>query len=145
METSQIAKIVNIFEESSISVMDLEIGEMKIRLEKNSAPAAAVPAQAGMDTAVMPSVAASTEEKSNTEPVRSPLVGIFYASSKPGAPSYVNVGDVVHAGDVLCIVEAMKTMNELKSDKDGIIKKILVKDGDLVEYDQPIFEMEPLA
>jgi acetyl-CoA carboxylase biotin carboxyl carrier protein len=145
METSQIAKIVNIFEESSISVMDLEIGEMKIRLEKNNAPVV-VSAPAGMETAVMQSVpAASTEEKSNTEPVRSPLVGIFYASSKPGAPSYVNVGDVVHAGDVLCIVEAMKTMNELKSDKDGIIKKILVKDGDLVEYDQPIFEMEPLA
>ena len=81
-------------------------------------------------------------DQDNFTIIKAPLVGTFYLSPKPGEPQYVNVGDKISAGSILCIVEAMKIFNEIESDYNGEIKEILVADGDPVEYDQPLFKIE---
>ena len=81
-------------------------------------------------------------EEDNYTIIKAPLVGTFYLSPKPGEPQYINVGDKVVSGDILCIVEAMKIFNEIESDFSGEIKEILVGDGEPVEYDQPLFKIE---
>lgn len=102
-------------------------------------PLAAVP-QAGAP--VQAEAAVEPEAAISGQVVKCPLVGTFYAASSPDADPFVQVGDVVSKGQVLGIVEAMKLMNEIESDYDGVVKQILVKNGDLVEYDQPLFVIE---
>lgn len=136
MNTNDIKEIIKIFEQSQISSMDLEVDSMKIKLEKkdNVVMTSGVP-----QTISVPSVPTeTTKEEGSGQPVNSPLVGVFWQSSKQGMAPYVEVGSTVHKGDILCIVEAMKSMNEIRSEVDGIVKEILVKDGDLVEFAQPL-------
>lgn len=128
MDTEKIKEIISIFENSKISSMDLEEGSFKIRLEKK-------------DTITVSHAPVTQEESAqeHKQTLNSPLVGTFYASLKPGQDALVKVGQRIHKGDVLCIIEAMKAMNEMKAQKDGVIQEILVQDGQMVEYDQPLF------
>lgn len=152
METKNIEDIVNIFEKSNVAKMELEAGDLKIKLEKNivahsedTTPVAnAVYAGEQSDSTVAdrkPAQAgkAAACEETHKAYIKSPIVGTFYQAGAVGAEPFVKVGDMINEGDVVCIVEAMKVMNEIKSDKSGIVKEVLVKDGSMVEYDAPLF------
>ena len=153
METKKIEEIVNIFEKSDVAKMELKVGELKIKLEKSVAPSAEmVPVQNVVytkESSVNSMVkelkepqadnTANVQEEAPKSYIKSPIVGTFYQASAVGAEPYVKVGDRVNVGDVVCIVEAMKVMNEIKSDKAGVIKEVLAKDGSMVEYDAPLF------
>ena len=113
-----------------------------------AAPAASAPAPAPAQTAVAPAPAApTTPEKADDDSkyvaIKSPMIGTFYRSSSPDKPAFVNVGDEVGSGDVICIVEAMKLFNEIESEISGKIVKVLVENAQPVEYDQPLFLVEP--
>ena len=109
------------------------------------------PPVSNLPPAVLPgAVAAPTLEEPEAEPpatdgllVRAPIVGTFYSAAAPGADPFVRVGELVHPGDVLCIIEAMKLMNEIESEMGGTIRQILVQNAEPVEYDQPLFVIEP--
>lgn len=139
MDTSKIKQIIELFEESKISSMDLEIDDIKIKLEKQTTPVqvqtmvAPISAPAQETPQAMPPVVEEMKDY-----VKSPLVGTFYACGSKDAKPFVEVGSTVHEGDVLCIIEAMKVMNEIKVHRDGIIKEICVKDGEMVQFDQAI-------
>ena len=134
----KIEELMKAFEEANINKMKLELHDLKLELEKSSG-------------AVQKSIETRREEAIEVkEPqsdilaykVKSPLVGTFYASSSPDAKAYVQVGDHVTKGTTLCIIEAMKVMNEIKAPVDGVIQKILVQTNDMVEYDQVIMTIE---
>lgn len=133
MDTEKIKAVIDIFENSKISTMDLETGDMKIKLEKNDSVVVQPQEPAVSDQSVV-----SDQPAEESKTLNSPLVGVFYASSAPGKAPFVEIGSSVKKGDVVCIVEAMKAMNEIKAGYDGTIKDILVSDGDMVEYDQPL-------
>lgn len=122
MDTEKIREIVEIFENSQISRMDVEQDLFKIRLEKKEVI-----------------TVSNKEEEPKQKTLNSPLVGTFYAAIKPGEKPLVQVGQRVKTGDVICIIEAMKSMNELKANQEVDILEILVKDGQMMEYDQPLF------
>ena len=131
METKQIKEILEIFEASGLSHMELEEGGLKIKMEK---PVGEIVVQPTPRPVVQ-------EEEIKEEPMKtidSPLVGTFYRAKSPQAKPYVEIGDHVQINDVICMVEAMKTMNEIHSDKEGIVTQILVEDGAMVEYGQPL-------
>lgn len=131
METKQIKEILEIFEASGLSHMEIEEGNLKIKMEKPAGELAAQPIP-------RPVV---QEEPTQEEPmmtIDSPLVGTFYRAKSSQAKPYVEIGDHVHVNDVVCMVEAMKTMNEIHSDKEGIVTQILVEDKEMVEYGQPL-------
>lgn len=136
MDTNKIKQIIELFEDSNVSKMELEIEDIKIKLEK---PCANVEYVNVPQINVIPQVKQEEENISNYDYVKSPVVGTFYAAPSQGAKPYVEVGSKVKKGDVLCIIEAMKVMNEIKSDCDGVIQEILVSDGAMVEYEQSIF------
>ena len=134
----KVEELMKAFEEANINKMKLELHDLKLELEKSSG-------------AVQKSIETRREEAIEVkEPqsdilaykVKSPLVGTFYASSSPYAKAYVQVGDHVTKGTTLCIIEAMKVMNEIKAPVDGVIQKILVQTNDMVEYDQVIMTIE---
>ncbi len=134
----KVEELMKAFEEANINKMKLELHDLKLELEKSS-------------DAVQKSIETRREEAIEVkEPqsdilaykVKSPLVGTFYASSSPDAKAYVQVGDHVTKGTTLCIIEAMKVMNEIKAPVDGVIQKILVQTNDMVEYDQVIMTIE---
>lgn len=132
METKQIREIIEIFESSGLSHMELEEGNLRIRLEKPSSPVQGI--------SVAPIVHEPAKETETAQcTITSPLVGTFYKAKSPKEKPYANVGDFVHQGDVVCMVEAMKTMNEIQADQEGIIKAVCVEDGSMVEYGQPLF------
>ena len=134
----KVEELMKAFEEANINKMKLELHDLKLELDKSSG-------------AVQKSIETRREEAIEVkEPqsdilaykVKSPLVGTFYASSSPDAKAYVQVGDHVTKGTTLCIIEAMKVMNEIKAPVDGVIQKILVQTNDMVEYDQVIMTIE---
>ncbi|EKF72867.1 acetyl-CoA carboxylase, biotin carboxyl carrier protein [Alcanivorax hongdengensis A-11-3] len=153
MDIRKIKKLIELLEESGIEELEISEGEESVRISRggNRAPAAApvyhqqpqaAPAPAAPAAPAAPQAAAA--ESDNTPSghlVRSPMVGTFYRSPAPGSPSFAEVGQKVKAGDVLCIVEAMKMMNQIEADKSGTIDAILVEDGEPVEFDQPLFSI----
>lgn len=153
MDFNLVKKIVKLVEESKVNELEIEENEMRIRVTK-SAPApdilpsftgVHIPAQTDIPAAAPVQAAAppKAEPKAdNLHEVKSPIVGSFYASPSPDAEAYVKVGDSVSQGQVLCIVEAMKLMNEIESDVSGKIVKILAQNGQPVEYNQPLFVIE---
>jgi acetyl-CoA carboxylase biotin carboxyl carrier protein len=153
MDFNLVKKIVKLVEESKVNELEIEENEMRIRVTK-SAPAPDIlpsftglhiPAQTDIPAAAPVQAAApqKAEPKAdNLHEVKSPIVGSFYASPSPDAGAYVKVGDSVSQGQVLCIVEAMKLMNEIESDVSGKIVKILAQNGQPVEYNQPLFVIE---
>ena len=153
MDIRKIKKLIELVEESGISELEISEGEESVRISRqSSAPVAAAPHFAAAPvmpapvaaptavTAVAPDEAAPAAVSGHQ--VLSPMVGTFYRSSSPDVPSYVEVGDSVNVGDTLCIVEAMKMMNQIEADKAGVIKAILVSNEDPVEFDQPLFVIE---
>ncbi|ATD08840.1 MULTISPECIES: acetyl-CoA carboxylase biotin carboxyl carrier protein [Pseudoalteromonas] len=153
MDIRKIKKLIELVEESGIAELEITEGEESVRINRHSsapvyaqpqqymaAPAAPAPAA----PAAAPAVEAAPAESSAPagHQVKSPMVGTFYTASSPTAAAYVEVGSKVNVGDTLCIVEAMKMMNQIESDKAGVVKAILVENGEPVEFDQPLFIIE---
>lgn len=165
MQYQEIKDLIELFEKTDLNDLELNIDNVSLRLNRNAAtvpsygmPAMgmiaqtkAVPQQVPDEPSAAPAGGQVTEEAGPAaeEPVQSgegsllkaPIVGTFYASSAPDKPPYVKVGDTVAEGDTLCIIEAMKFMNEVPSEKGGTIAEILVQDGDFVEFGQPLFRI----
>ena len=136
MDTNQIKEIIAIFEESGLSSLELEEGNLKIKMEK---PSVTTPVEQPTSVVTTDEVKQEITKEKEEASITSPLVGTFYRAKSPNDAPYVKEGDHVHTGDVICMIEAMKTMNEIQADKDGIIRKILVENGEMVEYGQPLF------
>ena len=132
MDTEKIKSIMKMFEESQISKMDLTDGDLHITLEKDVEVKQVVTPVEGQSVQEE-----KTEEKTGT-PIKSPIVGTYYQSSGAGKEPYVKVGDTIQEGDTICIIEAMKVMNEIKATVSGKVLSIEVQDGQTVEYDQTL-------
>ena len=152
MDIRKIKKLIELLEESDVAEIEIHEGEESVRISRASAVApviAAAPAAAPIAAApapLPPAAAASasdevcdTEEQVEGHTIRSPMVGTFYRAPSPGANAFVEEGDSVSVGDTLCIIEAMKILNQIESDIAGTVKKILVENGQPIEYDQPLF------
>jgi acetyl-CoA carboxylase biotin carboxyl carrier protein len=153
MDYNLIKKLIKVVEESDIAQFSIQEGDLKIKISKNGkqqivSTVVSQPSTEQVNTVqpVMAQAAATPSETvdvdSNLHEVRSPIVGTFYLAPSPDADAYVQVGDTVKNGSVLCIVEAMKLMNEIESDAGGKIVKILVENATAVEYNQPLFLIE---
>ncbi|MBI4665737.1 MAG: acetyl-CoA carboxylase biotin carboxyl carrier protein [Nitrospinae bacterium] len=153
MDLSELKKLIRMFEESKISELELEREGSRVRMSKGGAVVAHAPAivhhVAPAHAPAAPAAggqpeAATQESESKNHIVRSPIVGTFYRAPSPTNPPYVEEGDIVQKGDRLCIIEAMKLMNEIESDAAGRIVKICAENGKPVEFNQPLFEIAPL-
>lgn len=154
MEIEKIKALIDMVEESGIAELEITEGEDNIRISRYSsqAPAAPVaPQPAPQPMAAAPSQPSAASAADNAMPpveteqghaISSPMVGTFYRASSPGAKPFVDVGQSVSAGETLCIIEAMKLMNEIESDVSGVVKRILVENGQPVEFGQPLFIIE---
>ncbi len=153
MDIRKIKKLIELVEESGIAELEISEGEESVRISRHGAPApapihyaaapVAAPAPAAAPTAEAPVAAEAPAAAAPAgHQVLSPMVGTFYRSPSPDAKSFVEVGQKVNAGDTLCIVEAMKMMNQIEADKSGVVTAILVEDGQPVEFDQPLVVIE---
>ena len=155
MDIRKIKKLIELVEESGISELEISEGEESVRISR-AAPAQAYPMmqqayampapqqQPGLAAAVAPAAAPAEAAPAaiSGHIVRSPMVGTFYRTPSPDAKAFVEVGTKVNAGDTLCIVEAMKMMNQIEADKSGVVKAILVESGQPVEFDEPLVVIE---
>ena len=149
MDLRKLKTLIDLVAESGVSELEVTEGEDKVRIVKNPAPIAApvqqvyAAAPAAAPAAATPAAAAPAAEAAPAEPtghaVKSPMVGTFYRSPTPGADSFVKIGDTVKEGQTLCIIEAMKLLNEIESDKSGVVKEILCENGQGVEFGQALF------
>lgn len=153
MDIRKVKKLIELIEESDVEELEIKEGDDSVRISRRRAevtPMAAAPAPTPQPQQRPPQPEAGSEESSNagekTEPdepqghlVRSPMVGTFYRAPSPTSASFVETGQKVRAGDPLCIIEAMKMMNQIEADISGTVSQILVTDGEPVEYDQPMF------
>lgn len=151
MDIRKIKKLIELVEESGINELEISEGEESVRISRGGPVVAAAPVAMAAPAPVAAPVAAPAAAPVGEAPagavlsghvVRSPMVGTFYASASPEAPAFAEVGQHVNAGDTLCIVEAMKMMNQIEADKSGVIKQILAENEDTIEFDQPLFVIE---
>ena len=151
MDLRKLKKLIDLVQESGIGEIEITEGEEKVRISRQApAPApmfmAAPPVQAmqveGQAGAASAAAAAPVPAQPTGHTLKSPMVGTFYRAPSPGAPAFVEVGQAVSKGQTLCIIEAMKLLNEIESDVSGSIKAILVENGQPVEYGQPLFLIE---
>lgn len=151
MDIRKIKKLIELVEESGIAELEITEGEESVRIHRGSSQAAApvhyaapapMAAPAAPAPAAAPAAAPAEPEAPAGHTVKSPMVGTFYRASSPTAKEFVEVGQSVDVGDTLCIVEAMKMMNQIESDKAGVVKAILVENQEAVEFDQPLFIIE---
>jgi len=152
MDIRKVKKLIELLEESGIDELEIHEGEESVRISRHSkqvamqqpiyAQAPAAPAPAPAAAAAPAADAAPAAPKLNGNVVRSPMVGTFYIAPTPDTPPYVTVGKQVNEGDVLCIIEAMKLMNEIKSEVKGRIAEVLVENGQPIEFDQPLFKIQ---
>jgi len=146
MDIRKVKKLIELLEESDVAEIEIHEGEESVRISRAStavvAPMAAPVAAAPVATPAPAAAPAAAEPEVQGHAVRSPMVGTFYASPSPDASAFVKEGDTVSAGQTLCIIEAMKILNQIESDKAGKITKILVENGQPVEFDQPLFIIE---
>ncbi|MEX0965181.1 MAG: acetyl-CoA carboxylase biotin carboxyl carrier protein [Pseudohongiellaceae bacterium] len=141
MDIRKVKKLIELLEASDIAEIEIKEGEESVRISRGStsvpaplnyqAPAVAAPA-------AIAAAAPATEAATSGNSIKSPMVGTFYRSPSPSSPAFVEVGKHVKAGDVVCIVEAMKMMNQIEADHSGVVEAILVEDGEPVEFDQPL-------
>ena len=142
MDLRKLKKLIDLVEESGIAEIEVTEGEEKVRITRATAapaPVYAAPAQVAVP-APAPTAAPAARDLSNAQ--KSPMVGTFYRAPGPNAASFVEVGQQVKAGDTLCIIEAMKLMNEIEAEKSGTVKEILVENGTPVEFGEPLFIIE---
>ncbi|OGT81226.1 MAG: acetyl-CoA carboxylase, biotin carboxyl carrier protein [Gammaproteobacteria bacterium RIFCSPLOWO2_02_FULL_61_13] len=145
MDIRKVKKLIELLEESGISEIEIHEGEESVRVSRASAaPVAGVSLMAQAQGTVSTTAAETgAEQESPVEAdghvVRAPMVGLFYEAAAPGKPAFVTLGQTVRKGDVLCVIEAMKIMNQIEADVGGVIAKIQVENGDPVEYGQPLF------
>ena len=154
MDLRKLKTLIDLVQQSGIAELEITEGEERVRISRGGSgaqPAAPVqvctlpqagpgPAMAGTPaTAGAPAPSAEGEAAPEGHVIRSPMVGTFYRSSAPGAKSFVEVGQAVKAGDTICIIEAMKLLNEIEADRDGTVKAILAENGQPVEYGEPLF------
>lgn len=146
MDLRKLKTLIDLVAESDIAELEITEGEDKVKIVKSSAPVAyaaapapvsAAPAPVATEPAAAPTPAAPVALEADT--VKSPMVGTFYRSPSPGSAVFVEVGQSVQQGQPLCIIEAMKLLNEIEADKAGVVKEILVNNGEPVEYGQPLF------
>ena len=152
MDLRKLKTLIDLVAESGISELEMSEGEDKVRIVNHQAGGTTqqvmIPAMnhqqiAPAPQAAAPAAVAAPAETTPAAPtghaVKSPMVGTFYRSPNPESPEFVKIGDTVKVGQTLCIIEAMKLLNEIESDKAGVVKEILVENGQGVEYDQPLF------
>ena len=153
MDLRKLKTLIDLVAESGIAELEVTEGEDKVRIVKHATALAAPPAMAANVVAAAPAAptaatlaaeaaAAAEAEEAAGHVVKSPMVGTFYRSPSPGAPAFIEQGTVVKAGDTLCIIEAMKLLNEIEADVGGTVKRILVENGQPVEYGQALFIIE---
>lgn len=148
MDLRKLKKLIDLVQESGISELEVTEGEEKVRIAKHFGAVAAAPVQYAMPAAMPAAATAAPASSVNLDDeddlpeghiVKSPMVGTFYRSPSPGADAFVQIGSVVKKGDTLCIIEAMKLLNEIESDADGTVKAILLDNGEPVEFGEPLF------
>jgi acetyl-CoA carboxylase biotin carboxyl carrier protein len=157
MDIRKVKKLIELLEESGIAEIEISEGEESVRISRYPAGGAPAPlvhyAQAPMAAPGAPAAAAAPAQTAapaaapsapakNDHTVTAPMVGTFYASAAPGSKPFVDIGSEVNVGETLCIIEAMKMMNQIESDKAGRVTAVLVKNGDPVEFGQPLFIIE---
>lgn len=148
MDLRKLKKLIDLVEESGIAEIEVTEGEEKVRITRTTAaaapiyaaPAPTAAAPVAAPVAAAPAAAPAARDLSNAQ--KSPMVGTFYRAPGPNAAAFVEVGQQVKAGDTLCIIEAMKLMNEIEAEKSGVVKEILVENGTPVEYGEPLFIIE---
>jgi acetyl-CoA carboxylase biotin carboxyl carrier protein len=156
MDIRKVKKLIELLEESNIDEIEIKEGEESVRISRNAAktvmaapppaayaaPAAPpAPPAAAPEAAPAPAHAPAAPPATTGHVIKSPMVGTFYRSPSPSSPPFAEVGQAVKIGDVICIVEAMKMMNQIEADKAGTIEAILVENGEPVEFDQPLFSI----
>lgn len=149
MDIRKIKKLIELLDESGVAEIEIKEGEESVRISRQmnavAAPATqvfAAPAPAAPAPAAAPAEAAPAEAEITGHKITSPMVGSFYRAASPGATPFTEVGKTVSEGDTLCIIEAMKILNQIEADKSGIVKAILVENGQPVEFGQPLFIIE---
>lgn len=154
MDLRKLKKLIDLVQESGIGELEITEGEEKVRISRLGAGAPVVMASPALTPVAVPGATAAPPAPSGADApppapaaptghaVKSPMVGTFYRSPSPGAPSFAEVGQSVTKGQTLCIIEAMKLLNEIESDATGVVKAILVENGQPVEYGQPLFLIE---
>ena len=153
MDIRKVKKLMEMLEESSLAEMEIIEGEESIRLSKssnipnqnivNQVPSNVISTNAPLQaTSEQSAVTEKVEEKISGHEIKSPMVGTFYEAPSPGSKPFANIGDTVKAGDTLCIIEAMKMLNQIESEKSGVIKAILAENGQPVEFNQVLFIVE---
>ena len=144
MDIRKVKKLIELLEESGLSEIEITEGEDTVRITKRT-PKDSKPIEVFTSTDTItrePDIAiepAKNNHQNNFHKILAPMIGTFFLTPESGAEAFVKVGDVVSQGDTLCIIEAMKMMNQIESDADGIVERILVQSGDPVEYDQALF------
>ena len=157
-DLDDVKRLIELANKNDLSVLEIETKKgRRIRIEKNKPVAPAVAFNATAPTPAVatapvvenapvqqsaPAPAPTTAPQPTGKTIKAPMVGVFYKAASPEAEPYVTVGKTVKKGDTVCIIEAMKLMNEIQAEEDGTIKEILVKDGDIIEYGQPLFVIE---
>jgi acetyl-CoA carboxylase biotin carboxyl carrier protein len=145
MDLRKLKTLIELVENSGIAELELTEGEEHVRISRNVAPSqqmyAPIPQHQVFSAPAPLAAAPATAEPAAPEGhvVKSPMVGSFYRAASPGAKAFVDIGQAVNAGDTLCIIEAMKLLNEIETDKGGVVKAILVENGQAVEFGQPLF------
>ncbi|MEX2468379.1 MAG: acetyl-CoA carboxylase biotin carboxyl carrier protein [Pseudohongiellaceae bacterium] len=146
MDIRKVKKLIELLETSDVAEIEIKEGEESVRISRISSAAQAPVAQAPVAVApAAPAAAGASGDRGGSpapvtrgKAINSPMVGTFYRASSPSSPPFVEVGTHVKAGDVVCIVEAMKMMNQIEADHTGVVEAILVEDGEPVEFDQPL-------
>jgi acetyl-CoA carboxylase biotin carboxyl carrier protein len=149
MDIRKVKKLIELLEESGIAEIEIKEGEEAVRISRMPTGAYAThtptPMMMAPPAAAAPAIAAPVEApkpRANEHVVTAPMVGTFYAAATPGAKAFVDIGDEVKIGQVLCIIEAMKMMNQIEADKSGKVTSIMAQNGDPVEFGQPLFVIE---
>lgn len=158
MDIRKVKKLIELLEESGIAEIEIHEGEESVRISRQGSSASQPPAQAypvpgqvstqSAAPATTPAPAPAAESAAPVEEghvINSPMVGTFYSSPTPGSPAFVDIGQPVAVGDVICIIEAMKIMNQIECEVNGTITKVLVENGEPVEYGQPMFVVKPAS
>ena len=154
MDLRKIKTLIDLLEQSGISELEVKEGEESVRIARHptganapimtyAQPPAALPAAPAAAPAPAAPAAAPAKPVSKGHPVKSPMVGTFYRAPSPGAKPFIEVGQTVKQGQTLCIIEAMKMLNQIEADVSGVVTEILVDNGQAVQFDQPLFLVEP--